>query len=242
MPLNLKAVLFDLDDTLIENDMAQFGPAFYELFAQHCAAWIEPDRLIVALSTALQAVLHHDDPNITNEERFWREFPARVPLPAEILRELVDRFYAEDFPQLQYLVRTRPGACQVVLEAKARNLRTVLATNPIFPSAAVVQRMEWAGLHASEFTHITMLENAHACKPSASYFVEVLSLIGVQPHEALMIGDDWRLDIAPAIALGLRTYWLNSRGRTRPAQTPLAEAEGTWPEFLEWWHELTSEN
>ena len=238
--MHLKAVLFDLDDTLIENDMAQFGPAFYERFARHCAAWIEPDRLIAALSTALQAVLQHDDSNITNEERFWREFPALAPLPTEILHELVDRFYAEVFPQLRYLVRTRPEAGQVVSEARARHLRTVLATNPMFPSAAILQRLEWAGLHASEFTYITSLENAHACKPSPRYFLEILNLIGVQPHEALMIGDDWRLDIAPASALGLRTYWLNSRGRARPAQTPPPEATGTWPEFVAWWQKLTA--
>ena len=235
MRLNLKAVLFDLDDTLLENDMAQFGPVFYELFARRFTPVIEPERLIAALSTTLQAVLQHDDPDITNEERFWREFPTLARLPIEILRQLVDRFYAEDFQQLQYLVRVRPEAQQIVGSAKDRGLNIVLATNPMFPLTAILQRLEWASLRASDFTHITSLENSHACKPHARYFTEVLSLIGVEPREALMIGDDWRLDIAPAMALSLHTYWLNERGCQPPAHVPRPEASGTWNEFVDWW-------
>jgi FMN phosphatase YigB (HAD superfamily) len=238
--LNLKAVLFDLDDTLLENDMAQFGPVFYELFARRFAPVIEPERLIAALSSALQAVLQHDDPNITNEERFWREFPTLARLPIEILRQLVDRFYAEDFQQLQYLVRARPEAHPIVRLAGDRGLRIVLATNPMFPSTAILQRLEWAGLHASDFTRITTLENSHACKPRARYFTEVLHLIGVEPREALMIGDDWRLDIAPAIALDLHAYWLNERGRQQPAQAPRPDAFGAWHEFVDWWQAIES--
>ena len=238
MRLNLNAVLFDLDDTLLENDMAQFGPVFYELFARRFTPVIEPERLIAALSTTLQAVLQHDDPDITNEERFWREFPTLARLPIEILRQLVDRFYAEDFQQLQYLVRARPEAQQIVRLAKDRGLKIVLATNPMFPLTAILQRLEWANLPASDFTHITTLENSHACKPHARYFTEVLHLIGVEPREALMIGDDWRLDIAPAIALGLHTYWLNKRGRQPPAQAPQPEACGTWHEFVDWWQSV----
>jgi FMN phosphatase YigB (HAD superfamily) len=236
--LNLKAVLFDLDDTLLENDMARFGPVFYELFARRFAPVIEPERLIAALSSALQAVLQHDDPNITNEERFWREFPTLARLPIEILRQLVDRFYAEDFQQLRYLVRARPEAYPIVRSAGDRGLRIVLATNPMFPATAIDQRLEWAGLRASDFTHITTLENSHACKPHARYFTEVLRLIGVKPHEALMIGDDWRLDIAPAIALSLRTYWINRRRHPLPSDGPRPDAWGTWQDFVAWWRDM----
>ena len=164
--------------------------------------------------------------------------PARVQLPIETLRQLVDQFYAEDFRQLQYLVRARPEAQQIVKSTKDRGLRIVLATNPMFPLTAIIQRLEWAGLRASDFTHVTTLENSHACKPHARYFTEVLSLIGVEPREALMIGDDWQLDIAPAMALSLHAYWLNERRRQQPACVPRPDALGIWHEFVDWWQAI----
>jgi FMN phosphatase YigB (HAD superfamily) len=117
----------------------------------------------------------------------------------------------------------------------------VLATNPMFPATAIRQRLEWAGLRALDFSLITTLENSHACKPRANYFLEILQPLGVHGDEALMVGDDWRLDIAPAMTLGLRTYWINDRGRDRPVLTSPPDSSGTWQEFVMWWHKVDGE-
>jgi FMN phosphatase YigB (HAD superfamily) len=234
----LKAVLFDLDDTLLVNDMARFGPAFYVLFAQRFASLIEPQQLIAALSAALQIVWQHDDPAVTNDECFWREFSARVDLPPVLLRQTVDRFYTDDFSELRRLVSRRPAAREVVSRANALNLKAVLATNPMFPATATLQRLDWAGLRAFDFSLITTLENSHACKPQANYFLEILQPLGVHCEEALMVGDDWRLDIAPAMTLGLQTYWINNRGCDRPGLTSPPDLSGTWQEFVTWWRKV----
>ena len=45
-------------------------------------------------------------------------------------------------------------------------------------------------------------------KPSLEIFNRAITAAGAFPGEAVMIGDTYKTDIAPAIALGLRTVWL----------------------------------
>ncbi len=47
-------------------------------------------------------------------------------------------------------------------------------------------------------------------KPEEALFREVLNRFGVQPGEAVMVGDSERLDIAPARSLGMRTIFVDS--------------------------------
>jgi FMN phosphatase YigB (HAD superfamily) len=233
--LKLKAVLFDLDDTLLVNDMARFGPAFYDLIGDRGQDLIDPARLIATLAAAIRAVLDHDDPLITNEQRFWQEFVPHAGVSEDQLRQLFARFYAVDFPQLRSLTQPHAEARVVVQQAKARGLKTALATNPMFPETAILQRMRWGGLSVADFDVITTLENSYVCKPRAAYFSNILQQLEACPSEALMIGDDWRLDIAPAIELGLKTFWLNDRRRPHPNDPRTPTATGTWIEFVNWW-------
>lgn len=48
-------------------------------------------------------------------------------------------------------------------------------------------------------------------KPSPVMFERALKTAGVAPARAVMIGDSYREDIAPAAALGIRTIWLMHR-------------------------------
>lgn len=50
-----------------------------------------------------------------------------------------------------------------------------------------------------------------AAKPSATPFELALERAGCAPHEAVMVGDSYREDIAPAIALGIKTVWILRR-------------------------------
>ncbi len=240
MNWHLKAVLFDLDDTLIENDMSVFGPAYLELFGERLAALGSRQDMIAALRRTIDAVLQHDDPAEPNEQRFWRELPAQTGIEEARLRPVVDRFYAEDFPKLRALTRRRTEAAGVVMRARARGLNVALATNPMFPTVAILQRIEWAGLQASDFDHITTPDNSHACKPKPAYFLEILRALDARPADALMVGDDRRLDIAPAIARGINTFWVTDEAEA-PPDSGRPDASGTWPEFVAWWTNKTTD-
>ena len=93
--------------------------------------------------------------------------------------------------------------------AFARGLAVIIATNPLFPTTAIEQRLAWAGVPVDEYPYalVTTYENMHAAKPQPAYYREILAAIDCPPDRALMVGDDWKNDIAPAAAVGLHTFW-----------------------------------
>ncbi len=48
-------------------------------------------------------------------------------------------------------------------------------------------------------------------KPDPLFFRTALTELGVSPQDAIMIGDTYQDDIAPAIALGMKTVWVLAR-------------------------------
>lgn len=65
-------------------------------------------------------------------------------------------------------------------------------------------------------------EDVRAYKPRPEPFLAGLSLLGLQAHEVLHIGDSLGSDIAGANALGIAAAWVNVRGRRAPQDAILA--------------------
>lgn len=214
----LKAIFFDLDDTLLGNSMETFVPAYFQVLTRHAAHLIPPDRLIPELVRATQAMEANDGHGPTNEETFAAVFyPALGYEPGE-LKPLFEQFYAEQFPKLRPLTRPLPDARPLVEWALGRGLQVAIATNPLFPRTAIEQRLEWAGVPVTEFDYalVTSYEIMHATKAHPAYYREILTHLGRQPGECLMVGDDWERDIAPAASVGIPVYWIAEPGEAPP--------------------------
>lgn len=92
---------------------------------------------------------------------------------------------------------------------KEKKVPIALATNPIFPEIATMQRIDWAGLDPKDFDLITTYENSYSCKPNPTYYKEVLTKLGVTEDEykdCLMIGNDVDEDVVAARQIGMQTY------------------------------------
>jgi len=63
--------------------------------------------------------------------------------------------------------------------------------------------------------HITAT-NAGAAKPDPRIFAHLLRVAGVEPAEALHIGDDPLADVVGAMRAGLQAVWINREGRAWP--------------------------
>lgn len=211
----VRAVLFDLDGTLLELDMARFLPVYLQRLASYVADLFEPEDFVHQLMRATAAVIGNRDRSRTNErvlyDTFWsgldpdRHPGARPERRAEAMARF-DRFYRTEFGRLRHLARPRPEASRVVAAARARGCKVVLATSPVFPRVAIEERLRWAGLDAGQFDLVTTLENMHTCKPQPDYYYEVAARVGVEPVHCLMVGNDLRDDIAPAARAGMRVY------------------------------------
>lgn len=223
--MQLRAVLFDLDGTLLDNDMDVFITHFLRRFAPHIAHRVAPDRFVRSWMAALQVMLRNTDPYLTNQQVFDFNFYPRIGALRDDLLPIVQAFYATSYRSLRSLVRPRPGARETIQALLHAGLDVVVATNPIFPQVAIAQRLEWAGVSDLEFALVTSSENMHAAKPSLEYYQEIVDRIQRAPGECLMIGDDFINDIQPAARLGLRTYWVNLSTTTPPHFDPAARGQ-----------------
>ena len=82
------------------------------------------------------------------------------------------------------------------------------------------------------FTLVTTYENSHFSKPNPRYYQEILDKLGCLPQEGMMVGDDFGNDIAPAMQIGLHTYWITDG--TRGADSPYLGLRGTLADCLDW--------
>lgn len=216
----LKAVLFDLDDTLLGNDMDHFLPGYFALLGQHAERYLSRDRFLQELMTCTEAMIRDVDPALSNRDVFWQHFARRTGLDAVEMEAFFEQFYRHQFHQLRDRTEKRPFAAELVQFCLDHNLDVVVATNPLFPLIAIEARLAWGGLPVDQynFALVTAYENMHAAKPQPAYYTEILDKIGCAPAEALMVGNDWEADILPARSVGIQTYWLSLAGEAPPAE------------------------
>jgi len=224
----ISAILFDLDDTLLENDIDRFLPAYLQTLGKFMAPRLDPSRLTEALMAGTKAMLRNEDPEITLQQAFDATFFPMVGLDRAGLTPEFDRFYREGYPLLKDLTRTIEAAPRAVECAFARRWKVAVATNPLFPMAAMERRLEWAGIDpaGAPFDLVTSYETMHFAKPRPEYVAEVLGRVVAQPAEAVFVGNDPGEDIAPARALGLASFRV--RGE-KEAAAETAPGEGSMP-------------
>ncbi len=220
----IKAVLLDLDNTLLHNPDMAFATQYLSLadhYFEQC--WQFPKLSQVILKT-IQAMSMQHPPFLTNAEVAIALIAKAVGRPSSDVQAVFDNFYQTVYPQLQSCIDPLGDiAANLVHHLQEQGYALVIATNPIYPAEAVRQRLAWAGVpdDFKFYSLVTHAENMHFAKPDPAYYAEIVARVGVEPDEAIMIGDNLKNDIAPAQQAGLQTYQID----------PLA-LEGSLKNFL----------
>ncbi|GAB4581874.1 MAG: hypothetical protein Fur0022_46260 [Anaerolineales bacterium] len=227
-------LLIDLDNTLLGNDMETFLPAYLQNLGRCFIQYAEPEKMLKALLNATQKMIENNQPTQTLKEVFDTHFYPALNLSYETPQETLTQFYEYEFPKLRSLTQTRPEALALIQYGLQQGFQIAVATNPLFPSTAIHQRLEWAGLSPTEapFAHITTYENAHFAKPNPAYYAEILTYLGWPEQPILMVGDDWERDIFPAQQLGLSSFWVNDAGGQN--KTPSPTSAGPLSALVPW--------
>lgn len=231
-------ILFDLDDTLLVNDVETFLPAYLKALSEALAPILEPRRLIGALLAATQQMAANQRPDCTLKEVFEDHFYRATALDRTVFEPAVADFYAHVYPALRDLTQPQPGAVEVVEELLRRGFRLAVTTNPLFPRTAIVQRLEWAGLSPDRypFEVVTSYETYHFAKPSPAFYAEVMAQMGWPEGPVITVGDKLDNDIVPSRQLGLHAFWIPSPGDASPppADGLGPDASGTLTDLLAW--------
>jgi FMN phosphatase YigB (HAD superfamily) len=215
-------LLLDLDDTLLNTHINQFEKAYIDSLSQYLAPYIEPGKMVKELLAATHQMILNDQPELTLEMVFDAAFYPKLNLNKNNLQSAITRFYEEVFPKLKVVTTPKPDAVRFIDWAVVKGHHLVVATNPLFPRTAILQRLSWAGFHEPRlpFELITSYENFHFAKPNPSYYAEIAATIGWPDEPIMMIGNDLQDDILPAASLGMRTFWLQSNETKQTMQPP----------------------
>ncbi|MBQ4381756.1 MAG: HAD family hydrolase [Oscillospiraceae bacterium] len=227
----LKAVLFDLDGTLLPMDMETFVTGYLKLLAKKMApCGYEPEALTGAIWAGTEDMLHNHGLG-TNYEVFWRRFKEFYPDVSSRDEELFDEFYANEFSAARDFCGFAPQAREALDLCHSLGLRTALATNPLFPAVATYNRLGWAGLRPEDFEVITTYEDQDYVKPSREYYLGVLGKMGLEPGDCLMVGNDTTEDLG-ARDTGMEVFILTDCLINREGVDLARIPHGSWRELM----------
>lgn len=227
-------ILFDLDDTLLVNDVNKFLPAYIRLLSQQLSNF-PADRVIHHLLAATQKMVEKASPALTLEETFNQHFYPALGTTPEAQQAQIDHFYANAFPSLRPLTSPQPGAQGLMNYVLQQGHDVVVATNPLFPRTAIEQRLDWAGfpVESTPIKLVTNFSSFHFSKPHPAFYAEILAQSGWQDQPAVMLGDNLKDDLLPAAQLGMPVYWLNQSASLPEGFHPLSRS-GSFAGILPW--------
>ncbi len=214
----IKAILFDLDGTLLPMDQDIFVKAYFGGLVKAIAPHgYDPEKLVESIWAGTKSMIKNDG-SMTNESAFWKTFTAIFGEEARNDEPYFEKFYESGFDKVREVLGYNEKAKEVVQAIKAMGYRVALATNPVFPSIATEKRIKWAGLSPSDFELFTTYENSSFCKPNIAYYEEIIKKLGIKAEECLMVGNDVTDDMI-AEELGMKVFLLtdcliNKSGRS----------------------------
>ncbi len=216
----IDTLLFDLDGTLLNVDMHQFIPAYLGGLAGCLPTKADPPQFIHnMLKRTMELIEQGSDGNLTNEAFYLQAAKEDMGIEAEHFRSGLECFYAEELPHLAQHIQPLALAPEIITRCSEKNLRIIIATNPVFPLPITEARMKWGGIDQFEYLHISSYETSHHCKPHLAYFSELLDTFKLDPQQCLMIGNDTGHDLS-ASHLGIKTFlvdtWIIDRGNDFP--------------------------
>ncbi len=203
----MNTFIFDLDGTLLPMNQETFLEAYFNALAMKMIPYgLEPKKLVQSVWAGTKSMIENDG-SMSNEQRFWSTFTGIEGEEMRRLEPVFDDFYRNEFHTARKATSLNPYAKKSIRLLKKKGYRLVMATNPLFPKIATLNRIEWAGLDAEDFDLITTYENSSYCKPNLEYYRAILKEIDKAPEECTMVGNDIKEDMCVA-QLGMQTYLL----------------------------------
>lgn len=190
----MKAVLFDLDGTLLNRDasLEAFIRYQYDRFPQvvghipkdvYCEAFIKFDQRGYVWKDKVY-------------QRMISEFKLKGVTPEELLHDYVSEFkhHCVPFPNLVAMLE----------ELTSRNLTLGIISNGF--GQFQMDNIKALGIHGY-FDAIFISEWEGLKKPEANLFYRALSKLGASPEESLFIGDHPENDVHAAKRIGMKGVW-----------------------------------
>ena len=210
----IRAVLFDLDDTLFDHASCARaalrhvhagygcfnGVEFEELARRHADTLEELHVEVVAGRIGL------DDARV---ERFRRLCASAGTDVDGVLASEAAAAYRQKYLEER---REVEGAAALLAAVRARAKVGIVSNNLLDEQR---EKLKYCGLDRY-IDALVVSEVVGVSKPDRRIFAAALAELNTAPEDAVMVGDSWTADIAGAIAAGIRAVWFNPRSVAMP--------------------------
>jgi putative hydrolase of the HAD superfamily len=250
--MKVRAVIFDLDETLIEEESSNDASALAACEIAAARHGIDRASLLTAMRQTSRELWRTGpmfdycrEIGISPREGLWGSFTGdgatlarlrdwsavyKIRAWTDALRglEIDDDALAAEIAQFfERDRRTRhvvfPETLHVLDELK-KHYKLAMITN----GAIDIQCDKIHGANLTDFFDPIIISGELGFgKPNAKLFQLALERLAVKPEQCVMIGDSLNRDIAGASAVGIRTIWLNRFQRKIANQDPIPDLELT---------------
>ena len=238
--MKIRAVLFDLDETLIEEESSNDAAAIAACALAAIRHGIDRDALFRAIreqSLALwlggPMIDYCRNIGISSREGLWGAFSSDDPGSAKLrdwIPEYRRRSWLDALRHLgiddeslaaelahAFMIERRArhvvfSESRQVLHQLKRSHRLALITN----GASDIQREKIVGAGLAPFFDAIVISGSLGFgKPNPEIFATALRHLNVAPDETVMVGDSLSRDIEGARTAGIKTIWINRFARPR---------------------------
>ena len=228
-----KAILFDLDGTLLPMNLQEFIKTYFGLLGRKMVSHgYDPELFKKGMWGGVNAAIANDG-SMKNEERFWSVMNACMGRDCRDDAAIYEEFYQNEYHQAKAVCGVQPRAAEAVKLAKEKAEKVILATSPLYPRIAVEGRTQWAEIDINDFDFVTTYESECHCKPNPEYFRDILKRFDLKPEECVMIGNDEKEDMWAAAQAGIEGY-LVTDDLILCEEHPHQGLRGSFDEMVEW--------
>jgi HAD superfamily hydrolase (TIGR01549 family) len=214
MSMAVRAVLFDLDDTLFDHRYAarcalQHIQETHASFRQYPLDHLEREdfRLLTEKhALVLAGTLSLEESRIQRIQLLFAGCGETIDI------ERARQLSAERLEVYRRSRQAVPGAVPL-LEELSRQARIAIVTNNFTEEQK--GKLDACGMTPLVDFLVTSEETRHV-KPSLEIFQIALQQLECNSHNAVMVGDSWDVDILGARNAGIRAVWFNRHGQARP--------------------------
>lgn len=213
----MKSIIFDADHTLYTPEADRAYEKKFAFLAEQTG--VPAEELSAAWRGAV-AEANGDSSTVYRKDLIRQTLEEVGIEPAD---ELVDEAYALFWDTVVEDLTYEDGVADMLHRLNQRFEVLAIATDE-FPEALEMKLSTVFNDPASLFDDVVTPEDTGEMKPSEQFFRRILDSHGIDPGDAVMVGDSWTRDLAPAEQLGMTTVMIDADTSDEPLE-PDGDAE-----------------